>query len=341
MITHHIGPIASGFRLLSGVPEAWATVFNTATNGFSGNWHNYTVRSFIARGYLLAGATKFRITFSSHAGATLEINKAYLGESVQNIYGTPPVQMFFGGSPSVIIPPGTSVTSDDVTLSYGGILDLCASFYVPASADAAGRHYVSGVPSNYYGGSVYFGGDVANATGMTAARGSNLYNVTKVEMFTGGNWKEINKYANTYLSNGWNNYTLRSRINSGLFAPTQPYIRLGYMANMSKCFVGVGVSNASLNFDGTPYQVTFGGLPNTGTEINKIYFSDDIPSNIFDITKSTIFSHHQSTNYVNVGPIPAGGDSRYAGGDLADDITFGGSGYGGNFFGPLLIDEKY
>lgn len=341
MITHHIGPIASGFRLLSGVPTVWATIFNAATNGMSMNWHNYTVRSFVSRGYLLAGATKFRITFSSHTGATLEINKAYLGESVQNIYGTPPVQMLFGGSPSVVINPGASVISDEINLNYGGLSDLCVSFYVPTSAESAGRHYVSSVPSNYFGGSTYFAGDVANTTGMSSGRGSNLYNVTKIEMFTGGTWKEINKYAQTYLNNGWNNYTLRSRINSGLFVPTQPYIRLGYMANMSKCFVGVGVSNSSLNFDGTPYQVTFGGLPNTGTDINKIYFSDDIPSNIFNITKSTIFSHHQSTDYVNSGPIPAGGDSRYAAGDLADDITFAGMGYGSSYFGPLLIDEKY
>lgn len=341
MIAHQIGPIASGIRLLSGLPEAWNTTFNGATNGMTANWGNYTVRSFFGRGNLLANATKIRFTFTSHAGATLEINKAYAGNSAENIYSVAPTQMFFGGSPSIIINPGASVVSDDITFSYNGLSDLCVSFYIPGSANAAGRHYVSKVPTNYHAGSLYFSGDVANTTGLSGSRGSGVYCITKVEMFTGGTWKQINNYAQDYYSNGWNNYTLRSRINSGMFVPTRPFIRLGYMANMSKCFVGVGVSNASLNFDGTPYQITFGGLPNTGTDLNKVYYSDDIPTNIFDVAKSTIFSHHQSTNYVNGNSMPAGGASQYAGGDLADDITFSGSNYGSVFFGPMVIDEKY
>lgn len=342
MITHHIGPIASGFRTLLGIPEDWATVFNLSTNGFSNNWHGYTIRSFWDRGYLLAGATKFRLTFSAHAGGPIEINKAFLGVGSQGVFSESPTQIYFSGSPSVIIAGGTSVVTDEVILSYNGITQLIASFFIPPSSVTLGNNKASSVPTNYYAGQGYFGGDQANTVGgsIGVGRGS-VYNVTKVEMYTGGSWKEINKYANTYLSNGWNNYTLRSRLNSGFVVPTTPYVRFGFMANMSKCFVGNGVSNSSLNFDGTPYQLTFGGLPNTGTAINTIYYSDDVPSNIFDPTKSIIFSHHQSTNYVNVHGLPAGADSRYALGDLADDLTFGGSGYGGWWFGPLLIDEKY
>jgi hypothetical protein len=339
MITHQIGPIASGFRLLSGIPEAWETVYNLATNDFSNNWQGYTARSWFDRGYLLANATKFRFTFSAHAEGNIEYSKVYAGEGRDSVFSVAPTQVFFGGSPSVIIPGGTSVVSDEVTLSYNGLGQIMLSMYVPPGTV---NNIMASVPTNYYAGSTYYSGDYSNTLGgsPSVSRGG-VYGVTKIEMYTGGNWKEINKYANTYLGNGWNNYTVRSRLNSGFFVPTRPYVRLGYMANMSKCFIGNGVSNSSLDFDGTPYQLTFGGLPNTGTDGNKIYFSDDVPTNIFNPAKSMIFSHHQSTNFINVAPIPAGCDARYAYGDAADDITFGGANYGGWWFGPVLIDEKY
>lgn len=157
------------------ITTGYTIVRSTAPNATSTGWTGYSFRETIAASALadVTGNTA-RVTISAPPGSSLTITEAYIGfdnGGGSSSFTTTPTQLFFGGSASVTIPAGTSITSDAATLSsaYDGTVAMLVSAYIGSgtgtiyysAATGSGMRYhninnassVSGV-----GGTIWDGG---------------------------------------------------------------------------------------------------------------------------------------------------------------------------------------
>lgn len=326
-----------------GVPSAptgWVTATDGSPTGDSGSWGNYTVRVYVMRSLLPAGATKVRITFRTFSGGGTDISKAFVGQSRKLIYDVAPSQLLFSGSPGFLLAASSEITSDELNLTYDGLHDLCISFHVSASAGANNRMSTrSGSPIM---GSDFDAGDLADDTGGTWSPSAvNFYFVKKIEVFTGGTWNNIFTSHSSFATN-WNNYTVRSLVTSSQFTRLRNTVRFGVTQPISKMYVGPSAGGASpFNFASTPTQVLFGGLAASPTEANRPHFSDD-----FDMTGYSgdlLMSIHTATTNIGIrSSPPTGQSSRYKSGDSAANVTWqSGSSTWAQFLATSFVDEKY
>lgn len=328
---------------VASAPSAWQTVHDAAFESFSNNWSNYTVRTFISRSILPAAATKVRITFGSSSASGLKVAKAFVGRSRGYIFDIAPTQLLFGGLPGFTIPAanGTQV-SDDLDLSYLGDSDLCISIYTPT--DAAPNNTMGGRPGNNFIGSDYVGGDSANSTGGTWSRNTtSVIGVRRIEVLTGGAWKNIFT-SHTEYPTGWLNYTIRSKIDLDQFVRSRNTVRFGMGCRVNELFIGNSAEGAApFDFLTTPIRLTFGGANGTGTDEFRPYLTDDFDITLLDTTKPLLLSYHTAASRIagRASP-PAGQSSRYKTGNSVSAVTWQtGSTAWGTFLGPQFIDEKY
>lgn len=342
MMTNLLGIIESSrLQQNAAYPTSWQDMFSFDTTGASSNWQNYSIRNFINRGLLPAEATKFKVTIKSHTGAKIKYSKCYLGKSDQYNFTETPVQITFGGNPVVQLESGQSIESDEIPLNYYGKGEIAFSAYCPADAATGGYNMVSSVSANNYMYATYDWGDRTTDLSVSGVLNIGGYSLVKVTAFVGGQWKEVFKYIGSYLSNGWNNYTIRTRINTSRLILSKSKFRIVMQANCSKVFIGNAVDGADLcDFRAAPTQVTFGGLNNTPATFGKGFVSDDIPLSVIDPTKPLLVSHLQNSNYTTFAIGPTGTVCKYKYGDFANSMaTYGGSTYSGGIMNPLAIDE--
>lgn len=339
--------IINPFRFgVAGAPSDWQTVTDAAFTNFSSNWQGITVRTFISRGALPAGATKIRVTFGASSSTGLRINKAFVGKSRHFIFDNAPTQLFFGGSPSHdILTANGTVLSDELNFDYDGTSDICISFYVPPDASTVGLATMGRRSGNNFMGSTSVGGDSADTTGGTWTRNTiNIDGIRKVEIFTGGSWKNLFTSVTQFLTN-WNNYTIRSLVALDQFVRSRNTIRVGLLCRANEVFIGNSAEGASpFNFASAPFRLTFGGANATPAEDFRPYLSDDFDYTLLDPTKPLLMSYHTATTRIaeRTSP-PTGQSTRYKSGNSVADAgawQTGSSGWG-SFLGPHFIDEKY
>jgi len=138
----------------------WIAAWGTSQQTLGGTvLTNATVRM-IARVTIPGGGVRIRLdnTFGTTA---VTIADAYIGQRIQNadLATGSNRQLLFGGSQSVVIPPGGSVTSDPVQLEVFAEQDLAVSLYLPGNSVQPSQHS-GAVVTSYY---------TANGAGDTAA----------------------------------------------------------------------------------------------------------------------------------------------------------------------------
>lgn len=334
--------IIAPYRFLSGAPTGWQTANEGPLTGSSTGWSNFSIRTFVSRYLLPAGATKFRVTFDATASVGLQIGKCFIGASRLNVFDVTPTQMFFSGNPDVLIPAGGSVLSDEVNLAYDGSRDICIAVYIPTTA--APNNVVGQRAGNLFMGSQHQGGDSVTTLGGTFARSvTQIRNITKVEAYAGGAWKNIFAAQDSTIGSSFANFTIRSKYDVGQFTRARPLIRLGLYGVASDMFIGNSAEGANpFDFFATPYRVSFGGANATPSEIHRYHTSDDFDFTLLDSSKPLLISYHNTGTFGSrlVAP-PSGISSRYRSGNQAADVSWPSSTATSEFLGPGIIDEKY
>jgi hypothetical protein len=331
---------------LGGAPSEWQTITDGVFTGFSNNWQNNTIRTFISRGSLPAGAIKVRVTFGASSSTGLRIAKAYVGPSRGMVFDDTPTQLLFGGVANYDIASANgTILSDELTFTYNGTKDLCISFYVPSDASGAGLNTMGSRGGNAFMGSNWNGGDLANSTGGTWSRiTTSIQGIRKVEIYTGGTWKSVLSSVSDYSTN-WDNYTLRSLVSLDQLPRTRNTVRFGLLCRANEVFVGNSAEGSSpFNFLTTPIRVTFGGANATPAEDFVPHLSDDFDYTQLDISKPLLMSYHTATTRIAArNSPPTGQSSRYKSGNQVSDTGAWqtGSSSWSSFLGPHFIDEKY
>lgn len=164
-------------------PTGWVEVASFSPATVSDGWSGYTFRQPV-KDSDLSGATKLRVTLRCATGKSLNISSAYLGNKgglFAYSFASTPVQVFFGGSPSLSVSGLVDTVSDEVNLTVSGT-EVILSLYFNTTTS---------LPYNVSGGlgeSPYFGyyklGDDAStvaATGYDSLTGSAL--LVKVEKY--------------------------------------------------------------------------------------------------------------------------------------------------------------
>lgn len=326
---------------VSGAPTGWSTVTDASMSGNSTNWANFTVRSYFSRSLLPAGATKVRVTFATFSSGGTKISKAYVGPSRRLVFDVTPTQLFFSGQPGFTIGASQEILSDEIDISYDGSQDLCVSFHV--ATDAGVNNWMASRVGGSLSGGEWAGGDLSASTGGTWLGSPNIYLVKKLELFTGGTWKNI-LTSHTNYSTNWSNYTVRGLLQPGAFARARPLIRVGFAYPVTKAFVGLSAGGGSpFDFASTPTQLLFGGLAASNTEVGTLKFTDEFDMSGYGSGDSVLFSVHTATTHMaGRSSPPTEQSSRYKLGDSASVLSWqSGSSSWGDFLGPQVIDEKY
>lgn len=334
--------VLNPFRFgVSGAPTGWTTISDGAVTANSNSWANYTIRTYFSRSLLPAGATKARVTFATFSSGGTKISKAYVGPSRRVVFDDAPTQVFFSGQPGFTLGASQEITSDDINISYDGSKDLCVSFHV--ATDAGANQWMATRSGSVFSGGDYKNGDQAASTGGTWVAVNPIYLVKKLEIFTGGTWKNILASHTSYPTN-WNNYTVRSLLQPGAFTRARPLVRFGFCYPVSKAYIGLSAGGASpFDFASTPTQLLFGGLAASNTEIGIVKFTDEFDMSGYSPGDSVLFSAHTATANMAVrSSPPAEQSSRYKSGDSASVVSWQtGSAAWTEYLGPQIIDEKY
>lgn len=166
--------------IVAGVPVeagagAWVTSESWVPNNNSAGWSGYTVRLVVGAAQFTQTGSKCRLTvnFGSNAG---NIGALYIGESAGSggtnyAFSTTPVQVLFSGSPTLSLPTGGIVVSDEVLLPITGSADLVIAAYFNGSTDLRVRMgetgwyqiYKSGNDASTVAATGYSGGSVEAA----------------------------------------------------------------------------------------------------------------------------------------------------------------------------------
>ena len=123
------------------VANTWITAWAASQNGLGMTGvTNATVRM-IARVTLSGDAVRIRLD-NTYGTSPLVIGKAYVGHRIQGatLAEGSNRQVFFTRSPSVTIPAGGSVESDDVAITVLAQTDLAVSLYIPGENVRPSQH---------------------------------------------------------------------------------------------------------------------------------------------------------------------------------------------------------
>lgn len=159
---------------------AWYTVKTISLNSDDNASENYTLRS---RFTSLSGTgpfTQIRVTFAASTGEDLGIENAAVGiyaGSNTNTTATP-TQLFFGGSNTITVTAGTTVTSDAAAFSFthtDGLVTIC-----DVLGTGGGMRWLNSGGQGAYGGS---GANSYNSSTGGLTNASRSYAVSLIEGF--------------------------------------------------------------------------------------------------------------------------------------------------------------
>ena len=326
-----------------GAPSAWTTLADSAFTSSSDNWSNYTIRTWLSRSVLPAGATKMRVTFGASSVEGMKISEAYVGPSLGYEFLSSPTQMFFSSNADVTIATDGTALTDEVALPYDGDTDLCISFRIPA--DTSYNRLANRAAATFFNSR--YGSIAANSTSTFGGDAvGSLAGIRKIEVLTGGSWKNIFLSHNAYPSTGWGDYTIRSFYDLDQFTRIRPIVRIGLANRASEMFIGNSAEGASpFDFLATPTRLTFGGNNGTGGSSDlTAYLTDEFDfASLVDPTKPLLVSYYSTSSRLSARTSPpTGQSSRYKSGNSVSDVTWhSGSSSWSSFLGPHLIDEKY
>lgn len=326
----------SASALMSGgsIPpvDTWETLFD-APGHDNGSWNNYTARSVLTRPVLPASFKKIRLTYSLGEGAANMVRSSVfvgIGEGI--VFRSKPKQVFFGGAPGFTLSAGQSIVSDEIELPYSGVGTIVVSDY----GNANSSHSSASVPFVQRG---YNSGNLVETENVAMTSLSSGTYVSKIEVFGEYGWEEIFQPVGIGSIGGYNNFTLRTRIDADRINPAGSTYRFYIGAGVSKAYVGYGEATPeSLNFDGSPIQLTFRGGQTTNANYYSGLVSDPVELPDAGI-KPLIVSVHSNESTILQGSITSGFTSRYAAGDSANSPTFTGAAQsGGVILGLVCID---
>lgn len=329
---------------VGGAPSDWTTIADSAFASSSDNWSNYTIRTWLSRSVLPAGATKFRVTFGASSVEGMKISKAYIGPSLAYDFLSTPTQIFFSGNADVTIATDDTILSDETDLAYEGETELCISFHIPSDSSF---NRLGTRPTSTFFNSRYSTGDVANSLSpFNTASAGNLAGIRKIEVLTGGSWKNIFLSHNAHPTTNWGGYTVRSLYELDQFTRSRPVVRVGLAHRADGMFIGNSAGGGSpFDFLSTPTRLTFGGNNGTGGSTDyTTYLTDEFDfAALVDITKPLLLSYYSASTRLSARTSPPSGQStRYKSGNSVANVSWqSGSTSWGNFLGPHIIDEKY
>ncbi|MBC7957471.1 MAG: SGNH/GDSL hydrolase family protein [Cytophagales bacterium] len=134
---------ASGPTPYSG-DAGWVGTWGASPVGdTSVNYNNQTLRLIT---HVTLGGEQVRIRLSNSFGnQPLEVGAAQVGLRASGAGVVPGShrKLSFGGSPSIVIPPGAVVVSDAVALSVGQGADLAVSLYLPKNTGPVTQHFLA------------------------------------------------------------------------------------------------------------------------------------------------------------------------------------------------------
>lgn len=135
---------------------------------WSESFQNQTVRMIA---HVSIGGSRVRVEFSNAFGKeSLAIGSAHVGIQANGAATVPGSDraLKFGGSASVIIPPGALEVSDPVDLTVSPLSNLAVSVYVPEQTEPATYH-ASGLHTTYVSGAGNFAADQNMSSQWTTA----------------------------------------------------------------------------------------------------------------------------------------------------------------------------
>lgn len=136
-----LGSRADAQQPRSAIEKTWTTAWAASQNGLGMTAvTNATVRM-IARVTVSGDAVRIRLD-NTYGTSPLAIGKAYVGHRIQGatLAEGSNRQVFFKRSPSVTIPAGGSVESDEVAITVLAQTDLAVSLYIPEQNVRPSQH---------------------------------------------------------------------------------------------------------------------------------------------------------------------------------------------------------
>jgi len=143
-----------------------------------------TVRQCIASG-LSGSGNKIRVTLAAPTSGSLTIDAIRIGTTtpsvdVNNVFDSAPVQLTFGGSPSITLTGGAIQTSDWVTMPYAAPKAILIAYHV----SGAGFERRNTEPGGNYG--YWYRGGADDSSSLPASGytwgGYILGTITKIEV---------------------------------------------------------------------------------------------------------------------------------------------------------------
>jgi len=311
-------------------PLSWIQQFLATGGATENNFTNYTVVSAVSRHLLGPGYPKFRLSFTHLAGTGVDasFSKVYIGEGQGGTLLAAPTQVFFGGSASVDIAAGATVVSDEITFNYTGAQNLIIKGHISNAAKNRQTRY-----SNPFGTlAANVAGDSAASSSYTVPTGLGTYMLVKVETLgVSSVWERYyNITGNQDHNGGWTNYTLRCRMEASIFTRNAATIR-ALVRSATKAYIGFAQATAgSMQFDGTPSQMFFGGAAASPSYADALNTTDALTF-AYDRSKPLLFSMHTNNNVICRGAARTGVKSQYLSGDsAASTAAWSGSEYSPN-----------
>jgi hypothetical protein len=108
-----------------GVAATWQTVFDIGTGDLDGvGYYTYCIRQvFASTAYSLTlSGSKMRVTIRARAGEDYRLTESFVGVKAgagdAYDYASAPTRITWSGANGVTVPAGTSVVSDEITMTY-------------------------------------------------------------------------------------------------------------------------------------------------------------------------------------------------------------------------------
>jgi lysophospholipase L1-like esterase len=130
---------------------SWTASPQAPRGAIAGSFANRTIRQIV---HLSIGGSRVRVRLSNEFGTRpLLVGAASISIAAQDssIVTGSLRPLTFGGSTSLIIPPGTPALSDPVELNVASLSDLAVSLYLPAHTELATVH-ATGLATGYMSG---------------------------------------------------------------------------------------------------------------------------------------------------------------------------------------------
>lgn len=117
-------------------PTSWVTTFEAGPRNIdSRGWGGYTLRQLIPTGAILSGVG-VRLTLASDPDTGFALSSAYIQEQADTgdwyDFRAAPVQLKFGGNAAVSCAAGSTVITDDASITIGGLRPIILSAYFSA-----------------------------------------------------------------------------------------------------------------------------------------------------------------------------------------------------------------